>query len=283
MPKKYTAQYIPWSSLNWDYIQTSPDPDVYDYRVIAEGDSWFTLGGMPQAGNLLFNLRFPRPAAIVNCARPGDTIVNMARMAANGAFEQALQPDPRFDWSLLLLSGGGNDLIDHAGEIIRQNPGADTAGLAAPQDYLDAARLEAVVADILLGYRTLAAMRADPALPVVAHTYDYATPRNSPALFFGADLLGPWLYPALTAAGVPENVWPAIGKHFIDTLGDALVALEASGDIPGFHVADTRGTLTPAKTHDLTATTHWLNEIHPNSEGYKKLAREVMRVVEGVI
>lgn len=283
MTKKYTAQYIPWTSLDWDHIHTSPDPDIYDYRVIAEGDSWFTLGGMPQAGNLLFQLRFKRPAAIVNYAYPGQTIVTMAQLAANAEFEQALLPDPRFTWSLMLLSGGGNDLIDSAADIIQPNALADVAGLAIAEDYIDGDRLDELIDGVIQGYRTLAGLRTDPTLPIVTHTYDYATPRNSPALFFAMALIGPWLYPALTAAQVPERLWAAVGRHFIDKLGDALIALQDSGDIDHFHVVETRGVLTPARTQDLTSTTHWLNEIHPNSEGYKKLAKVVMKVVDGLI
>lgn len=36
---------IPWSSIQSGDSDTDPDDGLYDKRILAEGDSWFTLGG----------------------------------------------------------------------------------------------------------------------------------------------------------------------------------------------------------------------------------------------
>ena len=51
-------------------------------RILAEGDSWFSIGGFP-GSNLLFPLRLPRPAILVSLAQPGDTIRRMSSIASN--------------------------------------------------------------------------------------------------------------------------------------------------------------------------------------------------------
>ena len=37
---------IPWSSVQSGDSDTDPNDGLYDKRILAEGDSWFTLGGI---------------------------------------------------------------------------------------------------------------------------------------------------------------------------------------------------------------------------------------------
>ena len=54
------------------------DPAFFTYKILTEGDSWFTIGGHnlqnPWFSNILFTLRFPRDTLLLNLAFPGDTI-----------------------------------------------------------------------------------------------------------------------------------------------------------------------------------------------------------------
>jgi lysophospholipase L1-like esterase len=43
--------------------------------------------------------------------------------------------------------------------------------------------------------------------------------------------------------------------------------------ISNFHVINTRNTLNRAKLNSKGNSGDWLNEIHPNKNGYKKIAR----------
>jgi len=75
--------------LTWRDLDFEGWPQFPDLRLLAEGDSWFTLSGVP-AYNLLFELRFPKPTCIVNCGQPGDTIRHMAELCRNRALREAL-------------------------------------------------------------------------------------------------------------------------------------------------------------------------------------------------
>jgi hypothetical protein len=134
--------------LPWDRQQTTdrvldPASADYRYRLLAEGDSWFTLGGLPTS-NLLFSMRFAAPTVIVNCALPGDTIRHISEIASNRELGAAL--DVRFgaQWDALLLSGGGNDLIDRVWRILR--PAAQVGVARGPADWCDASEVQALLA-----------------------------------------------------------------------------------------------------------------------------------------
>lgn len=277
----FRPMIVTWRDLDFDSWPSSPD-----LRFLAEGDSWFTISGVP-AYNLLFELRFYKHTRIVNCGMPGDTIKHMAQICRNRDLREALATGgPR--WDAIFLSGGGNDLIDAADEIIRDKAKRDSASIRGPADYCDAQRLNALIAEVQGGYRKIAALRDSPGspaqgVPIVTHTYDYATPRNAPARFFVASV-GPWLYRALTASEVPEHDWVAVADHLIDQLATGILALQTGpAPIANFRVVDTRNTLKRAQLGQLGVSNDWQNEIHPNGGGYEKLAKRLEAELENVL
>lgn len=257
-------------------------PGEYEARILAEGDSWFTIGAIPSS-NLLLELRFPRTTAVVNIAYPGDTIKRMADLARNPDLRKMLT-DRNFGWKwhAIVLSGGGNDLIDRAGECLRVPPGGSGT---APADYIDAAALDALVADVQRGYRDIVALRDSTSLnkgvTIVAHTYDYATPRNAPAKFLFVGFKGPWLHRAFEAAGIPESMRVGVADRMFDALADAIVRL--ARDLPAFRVVDTRNTLVRAAPGSTGASGDWLNEIHPTSAGYAKIAGKLEPEIDAAV
>ena len=272
----------PANVIAWDRVRTGepgldPDSGEFRYRILAEGDSWFTLGGLPTS-NLLFTLRVPDTAIIVNCAMPGDTIRHMAEIASNRELQAACSGRFGYSWDAILLSGGGNDLIDRVRAILSP-PEDRLAEPAAPEDYCDETALQSLLADVTDGYRSIVALRdvpgsSCPGAPVIAHRYDWVTPRNSPARFVGIPAKGPWLFPALTEAEVPVGDWLAVSDYLLSRLGDAIAELASPGprQLPGFHVVDTRGALVRADLGATGVSHDWMNEIHPTSDGYRKLA-----------
>lgn len=59
---KYSPRIIYPNDLN--HLLSKSDPNhpenpIYDYRLLAEGDSWFTVGGLP-IDNVLKNLKFDK-------------------------------------------------------------------------------------------------------------------------------------------------------------------------------------------------------------------------------
>jgi hypothetical protein len=276
----------PANVVAWDRLQTGdawldPASSNYRWRLLAEGDSWFTLGGLPTS-NLLFSLRFAGPAIIANCAMPGDTIRHMAEIAANRELEAAL--DRRFGcpWDALLLSGGGNDLIDRVRDIVL--PAAARPAGATPDACCDEQAILSLQDDIAAGYRRIVALRDAPespcpGVPAIVHTYDWVTPRPSPSLFIGVPAKGPWLAPALADAGVPPAEWNALSDYLLGRVADTILALARPGPLrlPAFHVADTRDTLRRAQAGTTGPSNDWQNEIHPTSDGYRKLAGVIGR------
>ncbi len=132
-------------------------------------------------------------------------------------------------WDLILLSGGGNDLIDDADDILLP-PAARSATTAGPADYCDQARLQRLKDDVQTGYRSIVALRDAPdstaiGKPILTHTYDYPTPRNAQARFILVPVLGPWLFRALTDAQVPQTDWIGVSDYLVDELAEAILAL----------------------------------------------------------
>jgi lysophospholipase L1-like esterase len=275
---KFRPNVVTWDQIDEQSSLPNTDPSLNTRLILAEGDSWFTIGGIPTS-NLLFSFRFKKMTMIVNCAMPGDTIKRMSEIEGNQIFRTALSPNG-YKWDLILLSGGGNDLIDAAGNILLPRAKRDSKSMKNIKDYCDKEKLKQLITNIQEGYRRLVRLRDtedSPAKnkPILVHTYDYAVPRNSPSRFFSAPLLGPWLYPAVVNAEIPKRDWIQVSKYLIDQLAEGILRLQEERKLTNFHVVDTRKTLKRAKLGTTGDNGDWMNEIHPNSDGYKKLARAI--------
>ncbi|MCU0973284.1 MAG: SGNH/GDSL hydrolase family protein [Burkholderiales bacterium] len=252
---------------------SNPGSAEFAYRILAEGDSWFTIGGIPSS-NLLYELRLPQPAIVCNIALPGDTLKGIAELARNQDLKKLLTERFGYRWHAILLSAGGNDLIERAPQLLR-NPGN---GSIDARDYLVTEQLEGFVRDVQDGYRAIIALRdatesANHGVPIVVHGYDYPTPRNAPAHFVAVPLLGPWLQRAFDDLQIAEAVRVPITDFLVDVLAEAIKTLAAEPTaLPGFHYVETRGTLQRAATGATGTSGDWLNETHPSHEGYRKIA-----------
>ncbi len=273
---KFRPSIISWT----DYLRQDGLPYFPDLIFLAEGDSWFTVSGFP-AYNLLFELRFKKSAVIVNCGMPGDTIKHMAQIEKNRSLREALSAGARC-WDGILLSGGGNDLIDEIDDIVLPRNRRPST-VSDPAQYCNQARLKNLVEEVQRSYRNIAALRdregsPGKGVPIFAHTYDYVAPRNAPATFiFGA--LGPWLFPVLRDREIPGSDWMSLSNYLIGILAEGIVELE-TGDNPisDFYAVDTRNTLKPAELGQSGDSKDWQNEIHPNGGGYEKLAKKMEAV-----
>ena len=253
--------------------------------MLAQGDSWFSIGAFPPTltTNLLAELTLGRSAVIVNCARPGHVLQHMASTTSDRQFLSLLSGPLSRRWNAVLVSGGGNDLIDAVGvppsaparlrllatPAERGNaPDGAAAYLSAPgwvtfSDHL------AQVFDLLL-----AARRRGPnqRTPMFLHTYAALTPRPA-----GAGLgFGPWLQPWLQAYEVPVDQWQPIAALLIDRLAELLgrlVEQEMQAD-PNAALAlvDTRSAGLALSALGATGESgDFVNEIHPTRGGYAKL------------
>lgn len=256
----------------------SCDPDFNTYHILTEGDSWFTIGGTnlrnPWFSNILFTLRFPKDVLLLNLAYPGDTLKNIAAMPRDHRFKYAIQNQNNDPWNAIVLSAGGNDLIDKADTLILTKSKRDNIQINNISDYCDNLAVSYFLDDIEEQFRRLANIRGNQDIPIIVHTYDYPTPRNSPARFYGIGRLGPWLYKTMTAAEIPQNNWIELSDYLFDALANRMLSLsQGQNRITNFHVINTRNTLERAELGTTGESGDWLNEIHPNKNGYKKIAR----------
>lgn len=266
LPPPYVVNWYDYGNLD----NTITDPAYFKHHILAEGDSWFTFGTVP-ATNFLHSLHLQRPAIIASCAKPGDTIDNMADVLSASAYRKALSARNGHKWDLILLSGGGNDFINAAHSIIVPATGDN------PHKYCNHAALQKTINTITDGYREMVTIRDNSPsrnIPIVTHTYDYPTPRNSPARFFGIRTpIGPWLYPALLKANIPQELWISISDYLFDQLANTISNLQKT--LPNFFVVRTHGTLVRASLGDFNESGDWRNEIHPSDNGYAKLGKKL--------
>lgn len=269
-----------------------PNNPEYAWNLLAEGDSWFSIGGIPST-NLLADIRLPRWTQVLSVAQPGDTIKKMSDIAKNPAFKKFVaQQNFNYQFDGLLLSAGGNDLIDAAASLVNTKPKAGVP-LDDPASYVKPQALKSFLSDIVLQVGKVHALwNSAPSLskgnPIFMHTYDYPTPRNAPALFLGAKKLsGPWIYPAFANSGMSIDMQQRVTDLLFNALAETLLSLDAasgSGNaLTNVHVVDTRDTLVRANPTEVGNSNDWLNEIHPNAGGYRKIAARISGRVSAVL
>ena len=134
--------------VNIQFNDETVDFTQYTNHLLAEGDSWYAWAhlNLKPSSNILEQLDFRDPTVIVNLAYSGDVIRNMSDAASNMQFNFELQA---LRYHAILLSGGGNDLIDAL------NPGNGQPGIIVPRganppgvadSYVDANALKALAA-----------------------------------------------------------------------------------------------------------------------------------------
>jgi lysophospholipase L1-like esterase len=269
--------------------------------MLAEGDSWFSTGALIPVTNLLVMLDFQRSTRIVDCSFPGDKLhrmVDRRNDKAEPSFAQLLfEPGWQERWDAILISGGGNDLMSAAarpealvndgdvpltdrllltpGEAAMHNPGVPDANryFSEPGWSHFAAHLKASFR-IVCEWRDLG---VNFGTPIFAHTY-YAPIARRAGLGFGNE---GWLEPGMEEWGIPKADRQGVVNRLFQRLRTLLISLDsASGHadaLENFHVFDIPAhlVLDPADPNDPDDSADWLNEIHPNRSGYRKIGRRM--------
>jgi lysophospholipase L1-like esterase len=298
MADRERAQIIDPSAAMSDG-ERGPFPfDLYERSCLAQGDSWFSMGAIPptRTTRVLAELKLLRSTVIVNCAYPGAVLHRMTNTVREQNFLNLLggRRSRRFD--VILLSGGGNDLIDAIGsppgsdpaQRLLRTPAERGAGPLAPADYISSAgwqtftdHIGTVVAD-LVSLRDGSKFNAQT--PIVWHNYARVMPRPSPAgLGFG-----PWLLPALQRYEVPAADHLAVADELLARLrrliDDLVAAQTTKNPAARLFVADSMSA--GLVLSDPTASGDsgdWLNEIHPNRAGYQKCAMAWQAVLDPLL
>ena len=280
---------------DWLMRDERPPLSQFGRRLLAEGDSWFTIGtlNLPEASNILFKLELTVTTAIVNCAYPGDTLQHMVDNVNDPYFDRLLCRK-RFSsyWEAILISAGGNDLIDatQVGPLDRNGirvpidqrllltPDEASQNLSAtgPDRYISEGGWHRLAKYLQTNFRELTQRRdkgPSKGRPLFTHTYSIPTIRPSGTL---GNPRG-WLYPALAAFDIPDASRQGVTSALFGRLRMLLLGLDqASGKpeaLPNMHVFDSAGLtdVVAAEPGSQGLSNDWINEIHLSPNGYRKL------------
>jgi hypothetical protein len=208
--------------------------------IVSEGDSWFQYPFILKDVIDCLSDDF----AVFSLGAAGDTLDNMVRRPE---YLDALEDTGA---SILLLSGGGNDLV--AGGSLAKHL-RDYDPRLSPEGHLLGSfdgLLDHAMAQIDKIVRGVG--RAFPNVNVICHGYDYSQPAN-----------GSWLGKPMVSRGIKDGaLQKAIAVVMVDRLNTKLRALAATTQRLTY--IDCRGKVGPRRWHD---------ELHPTNAGYADVAK----------
>lgn len=247
-------------------------------NIVAEGDSWFDY---PKS-NILFGANANILDWITELMK-GE--INMLQLDDNG--DEAMEmltgkqkhklfqvfEDYGNTLNFFLFSGGGNDIVGQFDLEFILMPGKYVTGMTA-SDCINTDRSQRKLNTISNLVTDLMCMRNDfaPDCHIITHTYDIPAPSNRGVRLLGGLVGGlidttSWIKPYLDRKEIPNEIQIDIVRILLGGFQDEMIKLEASVEANGkFHVLRTQGLLNPGDHTD------WINEIHPSSSGFKKIA-----------
>jgi hypothetical protein len=297
MPTRERAQIIDPFTATADGEQGPYPFDLYERQLLAQGDSWFSIGALPptRTTRVLAELKLLRSTVIVNCAKPGAVLHRMTNTTTEQAFLRLLRGRTARKWHAILLSGSGNDLIEAVGapldappaqRLLRtpaeRGPGPLTgAGYISEDGWETFARHIAQVFNAVVDERDRGINRETP---LIWHNYARVMPTRVGA---GAGF-GPWLLPALELYQVPADDHLKLSDELIARLGqlvqDIVAARQAKDPESRLHVVDSQSAGLELAAADATGPSgDWENEIHPTKPGYVKVAMAWEQVLDPIL
>lgn len=268
MPRNRTLSSNPYQRFA---LKLRAHPDWV--RTIIEGDSWFSLPGITNRTNVskMLTLHLKGKLATLELQHSGDDMLDIMKGKQRRKLRYAIKHD-RYDFQLLLFSGGGNDLIHDVDKfLLEKRPGMGW------QDCIDTAALDQKIAALEASYRDLVALRDThrPGMMIMTHSYDEPLVNGVAVDVFGKSVAGPWLLPPMRAKGIVRKAdQQALARELLLRL--RALQRRVARDTGRFVIVDTIDTLNAG---------HWGDEIHPNNDGYgliaKKFARRINREFSG--
>lgn len=246
-------------------------------KIVSEGDSWFQF---PVLINDIIDWLMKKPNyAVYSLGFAGDWLHAMLHQDQNegirAEYKTALENEQP---AVFLIGGGGNDLLDdHRLEyMVNGSPDmteTDHSLRYFKDDYRSLIRI------LSLQYERLFAYVRDnhSNIHVICYGYDYPIPSNSLGwgLQFIVNLLtfnGKWLYRPMSNKGIHnQQTKELIARTFIDDFNKMLIDL--SKQFARVHHVDCRETV---------ARNEWYNELHPDSEGFRKIAQRFEELIESI-
>lgn len=270
------------------HLENGLAPQFFKYRFLAEGDSWMDRSAMFHT-SLLQKLAPQMDASgedvlIINLAHFGDTMRRIGD-CANG--ELRLWVNTAFAWKFdaILLSAGGNDFIDAARDpdagqgILKNLANGPLPGIG--RDCLERNAVNDLTTRYLNPgfsalYNEIQSSR-HAGTPIFLNSYDTPTARNAPVFSGGRS----WLFESYVKNSIPPHLWEDLTKSIFEEVEKAISGWTKGRS--GLHRVPTNGTLFAADPGTTGNDRDWLNEIHPNSSGWEKLARVWKQSIKAVL
>ena len=243
--------------------------------IVSEGDSWFAYPKKwlikGKRSNLISHISASTREKVnfLTLASNGDEAVGMVSGKQKHKLIEILRwhtkKKNRLPVDLLLFSGGGNDVVGKNDFERFLNPYDESYENA--EQCINMERLERKVKQIGLAYQELLDIRDvySPDTLVITHTYDYPKPSLKGGKFLGGLIKTKgWMKRFMDAIGIKEELQCDIIKIFMNAMAEELLEIKRDK----FIVVDSRKTLTDSK--------EWLNEIHPTSDGFKKISNLIL-------
>lgn len=259
-----------WNVDNFAAFAAAPKGKI----LVAEGDSWFDY---PPELDILDNLKKYFGYEIDRrISKAGDTLENMVYGTdidngnLNRKYPQinaTLDAIKLYKPKAVLFSAGGNDL---AGQELDSFLNHKDSGLKALRvDFLDYV-INTVFRKAYVDFAK-SVWEIDNKLPILTHGYGYPIPDGrGVTLVWGLfKYTGPWLKPSFAKKNIGFNESLEIMKIMIDSLNEMLKKL--SHQLPLIKYIDLR---------NLVKEENWVNELHVDSETYKKIAAEFDKVIK---
>ena len=272
------------------------------WRLLAQGDTWFSTAAakLDAHANLLQELVFKQPAVAINCAGSSDMLAHLVDLEAAPEFVRLLTEPGAPVWDGIMISAGGNDIIEAARVPAHPSPealdqltplelrllrhqtewGPPSAGAGR---YFSEPGWQTFAGYLRANVRHLLSLRdqgPSAGKPVFMHCY--AAPMPRPA---GAADAGPWLYPAFKAYAIPPADWLAVSRLLLVRLVQLLKSLAADKEnFPGLFVFDSTAVPLALPAPGSTGISgDWHNEIHLNHSGCFKIGRAWSEHIEMVL
>lgn len=263
-------------------------------RLVAEGDSWFSLSKVPGKTDVINELKKIKNNGdklydVKSVASVGDTISLMAY--SEDQFDKFRQQFDQQPPDAILLSGGGNDITGKVLEVMLKYRRSNNY---SAQNPFNEAVVKGVIEQHLCGaYLTLLNKinmlckkkyhdSLSQKIPVFIHSYAYPIPNGED---FGKDwipgLPGPWLEPAFENKGYADlEAMTAIMQQLINRF-DGMLTNFGSNQNRFSHIyvqpVDVRSCLREGTQDEED---YWDDELHPSDDGFELIAGEFDKAIQ---
>jgi len=221
-------------------------------RIVSEGDSWFNY---PTQLKEVIDQIFDK-YSIYSLGYAADWLSNIY---LENEYVEAIR---KYKPEIFLISGGGNDMVGEGRLESILNNYSEGDGI---DELIKHDEFKSIIEDFEIIYTSIFNKLEGefPELKIICHGYDYPYLEGEENKWFGKPM---------GKKGISDiAIRNMIGKYMIDKFNDMLSGV--SNKFPQVHYLDLRGKVPRDK---------WLNELHPNDEGFEIVANLYSKMIESL-